>query len=100
MSQDAYTVHHPARKNYPRYIVITNGIDDLWQMDLVDSSYLSKINDENKFLITCNDVFSKFFWAIPLKSKSADAVLIGFKIIKEYQISYKMMLELNLLIKM
>lgn len=79
MTQEVYTVHRPARKTYPRNKVISGGIDDVWQVDLVDLSKLSRLNNGNKYLITCIDVFSKYAWVQPIKKKSSDAVLEGFK---------------------
>jgi transposase InsO family protein len=78
-SQETYTLHKPARKKYARNKVITQGIDDVWQMDLVDMSRFAKSNSGFKFLITCIDVFSKFAWVIPIRNKSADVVLNGFR---------------------
>ena len=79
MSQEAYTVHRPARKKYLRNRTVAGGIDDIWQMDLVDLSKLSRFNGGIHYLITCIDVFSKYAWAIGLKNKTGDAVLKGFQ---------------------
>ena len=76
MSQDAYTRHKPIRKNFKRNKVLTNGIDDLWQIDLADVQNISRFN---RYLLTCIDVFSKYAWVIPLKNKKADTVLEAFK---------------------
>ena len=80
-TQDSYTLHRPARKTYKRNKVYSNGIDDVWQMDLVDMTKFSKNNKGFKFLITCLDVFSKHAWVVPIKNKSAEETLAGFKII-------------------
>ena len=77
--QDAYTLHKPARLNFRRRRTFTVGIDDLWQADLVDLSALSKHNDGNKYILTCIDVFSKYAWAIPLKTKSGPELTDAFK---------------------
>ena len=54
---------------------MTNGIDDLWQADLVDVSKIAKENRGYKFLLTVIDVFSKFAWVIPLMNKTSDSIL-------------------------
>ena len=82
-SQETYTLHHPARKRYPRNKVVSGGIDDIWQMDLVDMRNIVRFNKNYKYMITCIDVFSKYAWVIPLKSKNAQDVLKGFKNIVE-----------------
>lgn len=44
IDQEPYTLHKPKRKKFKRQKVISNGIDDLWQADLVDVSKISKDN--------------------------------------------------------
>src|SRR5918995_297941 len=68
--QDAYTLHKPIRLVFRRRKTFTVGINDLWQADLVDLSALAKFNDKYKYILTCIDVFSKYAWALPLKSKT------------------------------
>lgn len=67
-------LHKPARKTYPRRHVITKGIDDLWQVDLVEMIPYARTNKGYKYLLTVIDVFSKYAWAEPVKTKSADNV--------------------------
>lgn len=75
---DAYTLHKPVKLTFRRRKTFTVGIDDLWQADLADLSSLSKYNDKNKFLLTCIDVFSKYAWVLPLKSKTGPAIAEAF----------------------
>ena len=35
-SQDTYTSHHPSRKRFKRNVVHVDGIDEQWDMDLMD----------------------------------------------------------------
>lgn len=79
MTQDAYTLHKPIRLKFKRRKVLAYGIGDLMQCDLIDMIKLSKYNNGVKYLLTAIDVFSKYAHAIPLKSKSADSMLDGFK---------------------
>jgi hypothetical protein len=44
-NKESYSLHRPKRLNYPRKRVIVNGIDDTWQIDLVDVTPLQKEND-------------------------------------------------------
>ena len=64
---DTYTLHRPVRRKFKRSRVMAYGMDDLWQMDLVDLSSLSRHNAGYKYLLTCIDGLSKFALAIPLK---------------------------------
>ena len=73
-SQNAYTLNKPMRRRFPTRAYKTFGIDDLWQMDLMEMIPYSKINKGYKYILTCIDVFSRFARAIPIKSKSASEV--------------------------
>jgi hypothetical protein len=84
LNQETYTLHKPLIKNFKREKVKVNGIDDLWQVDLVDVSNLSRENKGYKYLLTIIDVFSKRAWVAPLKNKTGESILNAFrKIIKE-----------------
>lgn len=67
-------LHAPARRNFPRRRVIIKGLKDLFQIDLVEMIPYAKENDNFKYILTCINVFSKFAWAIPLKSKTSGEV--------------------------
>jgi len=55
-------LHGPSRKNVQRRRVITRGINDLWQADLVEMGAFSKSNDGYRYLLTVIDTFSKYAW--------------------------------------
>ena len=46
--QDAYTLHKPVRKRFPRNPYTVNNIMDLWEADLVDVQSLAKHNDDHR----------------------------------------------------
>ena len=64
--QDAYTLHRPVRKRFPRNTYSVDNIMDVWECDLVDVQALSRHNDGVKYLLTVIDVFSKFLHMVPL----------------------------------
>ena len=70
----AHELHAPARKNFQRRRVVTLDIDDLWQADLCEMGKLHTKNKGNKYIMTVIDTFSKFAFAEPLKTKSANDV--------------------------
>jgi hypothetical protein len=78
-SQDAYTLHRPTRINFERRRTYSKGINDLFQADLADLSSISKHNDGFRYLLTCIDVFSKYAWCIPLKTKGGREVTAAFE---------------------
>lgn len=63
-------IHRNARKNFQRCSVILKGIDDLWQADLIDLRSIKKYNNGYVYILTIIDCFSKYAWAMPLKSKA------------------------------
>jgi len=76
--QDAYTLHKDIRRKFPRRRTFTKGINDLWQMDIVDLSSLAQANDGYRYLLMCIDVLSKYARVVPLKTKSASSVRGAF----------------------
>jgi hypothetical protein len=79
LTQDAYTLHTPRRKKFPRNRYIVSNIDDLWQADLAVLKNLSRYNHGFKYLLVVVDVFSKYGWLRPLKNKTAKAVNEAFE---------------------
>ncbi len=77
--QEVYTFHKPVRKKFTRNRVITGGKNVQFQADLVDLSSLSRFNKGYKYLLTCIDIFSKYAWAIPLKTKTGPEITKAFK---------------------
>ena len=77
--QDAYTLHKTKRFRFPRRKTYSKGINNLFQIDLVDLSNLSSFNDGMRYLLTCIEVFTKRVWAIPVRRKSARDVTEVFR---------------------
>jgi len=80
-SQMAYTLHKPIRKRFPTRSYKTSGINDLWQMDLMEMIPYAKINKGFKYILNCIDVFSRFARSVPLKTKSAADVSEALKVL-------------------
>ena len=77
--QLTYTLHKPARHNFPRNKTIVMSIDEQWQADLCDMASRAKDNDGHTFLLTVIDCFSKFAWVEPLMNKSGSEILNALK---------------------
>lgn len=71
-------IHKTARKNFIRRYVVLKGIDDLWQADLIDYQNFKTYNNGFKYILVVLDCFSKFSWAIPIKTKSKSEVANAF----------------------
>lgn len=78
-SHDAYTLHKPRRRRFPRNKFIITGIDDLWQSDLADLSSLADYNDGYRYLLVTIDSLSKFAWVFPTKTKKSAQITVAIK---------------------
>ena len=78
-SEQAYSLHKPARRRFTRNHTYVAGIDAQWQTDLADMQGIAKQNGGMRYLLTLIVVFSKFAWAIAVHSKDAKAITAGLK---------------------
>ena len=78
-AQDTYTLHKQARKTYPTRQYIVHDIDEQWQCDLCEFQLLSRWNSGHRYVLTVIDIFSRYAWARPLKSKHATQVVKAFR---------------------
>ena len=75
----AEELHKPVKRKFKRRRVMVYTIDDIWSADLTNSfQSLSKQNKGYKYMLNVIDVFSKYAYSIPLKTKSADEVMEAF----------------------
>jgi hypothetical protein len=70
-------LHKQIRRRFKRRPTITGGIDQQFQADLIDMKALRKDNNGVSYLVTCIDVFSKYAWAIPIKTKTRKALVVS-----------------------
>lgn len=76
---DSFTRHKGAKRKFERNRVIVGQIDQQWQIDLMDMQNLKRQNANHKYVLTVIDVFSKYAWAVPIKTKSANDVKVAFE---------------------
>ena len=76
MEQYSKELHRPVYKPKAFRQVISNGKDDIWAIDLTDmgTDWVDD-NEEYRYIFFCIDVFTRYAWAIPLKSKEAKSTL-------------------------
>jgi transposase InsO family protein len=68
-------LHRDARKHFERRQTIQHGIKDTFQIDLADLQSLSKYNKNFKYILVIIDIFSKYAWAIPIKTKATENIV-------------------------
>lgn len=78
-TQDAYTLHRPIRRRFPRRHYAVDNIDDVWEADLVDLRSLKDENDGSVYLLVVIDVLSKYAWVETLRDKTCAETTEGFK---------------------
>lgn len=75
----AEELHKPIRHKFKRRRVFVFNIDDIWSADLKDMQSIAKQNKGYKYLLNVIDLFSKYAYSIPLKSKSSTNVINAFE---------------------
>ena len=79
--EPTYNLHRSVIRKFDRVPVITAGINQQLQIDLIDISAYAKSNDGNRFLLTAIDVFSRYAYCQPLRRKDGKTVTAAFKVI-------------------
>ena len=79
----AAELHKPVTRKFKKRTVYVNEIDRIWAADLVDMTSFRRFNNGVKYLLTVIDVFSKYGWIVPLKTKRGIEVAGALKQIFE-----------------
>ena len=74
-----YTLHKPRRRHFPTLPVMVFGIDEQWAADLIEVINIAKPNRGYRYLLTVVDVFSKYAWVEPVKTKSGQDMTTAFE---------------------
>jgi hypothetical protein len=67
------------KRSFKRNKVIVKGVDDQWDVDLMDMTKFAKYNNGYNFILVVIDIFSKYVWLRPLKDKKGESVLKALK---------------------
>jgi hypothetical protein len=76
---DAYTLHRPVRKKFPRRMYRVPWLGFEFGMDLMSTQNMSQFNKNINYILIVQDLFSRFIFTAFLKTKSAPDVLKGIK---------------------
>lgn len=72
-------IYKPARKHYKRRGYIITKIDETFSADLVEMQKYAKFNNGYRYILTVIDHFSKYAFAVPLKTKTGPEVTRAMK---------------------
>ena len=72
-------LHKPIKRKFQKRLVFAKNVDEIWAADLVDMQSFAKFNNGYKYILMAIDVFSKYGWAVPIKTKSGIAVADALK---------------------
>ena len=86
----AEELHRPIRKHFTKRYVFVRNVDDIFGADLIDMQALSKQNKGYKYILMVEDIFSKYGWAVPLKTKTGIAVRDALKQIFKQHVPKKL----------
>ena len=82
-------LNKPVINKFERKKIVINHIDEIYSCDLVDMVKYSRVNRGYKYIFTNIDIFSKYAWAFPIKSKKISDIKPCFeKIFKERKSKY------------
>lgn len=77
--QDVYTRFKPVIRKFRRRKVYVPNSNHQFDADLLFIKKYSKYNDGINYLLTVIDAFNKYAWVFPIKRKSSEHVIEGFK---------------------
>lgn len=77
--QDVYTRYKPVIRKFKRRRVYVPDSNNQFDADLLFIKNYSKYNDGTNYLLTVIDAFNKYAWAFPIKRKTSEEVVQGFK---------------------
>ena len=81
--QESYTMNRAVKKPFRQNTVPIHEMDYMWDTDLGDMGSLSAQNDKHHYILLCIDIFSRYVWGRPLKTKRAKDVVEAFGSIVE-----------------
>jgi transposase InsO family protein len=73
--QEGYVRHKPPPRVFPRQKILMSSLDQQWDADIMDMQKCSRQNSGYRFLGVFIDIFSRYVWVIPMKTKKNEDML-------------------------
>ena len=67
--QEVYVRHKPVHKIFKREQIIMSAIDQQWDADIMDMIKFARQNNGYRYLAIFIDIFTRYIWVRPLKTK-------------------------------
>ena len=67
--QETYVRHKPVKKVFKREKIVMSRMDQQWDADVMDMQKFARQNDGYRYLAIFIDIFSRYIWVRPLKTK-------------------------------
>ena len=81
--QLAEELHKPIISKFEKSKVYSSFKDNIWSADLVDMQLMTKFNKGFHFLLSVNDIDSKYAWVVSLKNKNGITIKVFSEILVE-----------------
>ena len=75
LSQESYAVHREDRSRFKRRRVIAPYKDYQFEGDTADMSFYVRQNDGYKYFALFIDIFTRYVWTVPLKTKTGQEMV-------------------------
>ena len=73
--QEGYVRHKPAPRVFPRQNILMSSMDEQWDADVMDMQSFSRQNSGYRYLAVFIDIFSRYIWVVPMKTKKNEDML-------------------------
>jgi hypothetical protein len=77
--QEPYARHIRVRERFPRQKIIMHKMDQQWDADLMNMSKFYYKNKRYKYLAIFIDIFSRYLWVEPMKTKTPQEMVLVLK---------------------
>jgi hypothetical protein len=77
--QESYSRHIRVRERFPRQKIIMHKVDQQWDADIMDMYKFSYQNKRYKYLAIFIDIFSRYLWVEPMKTKTPVEMVMVLK---------------------
>ena len=80
-NQESYSLNKNIQRNFQRSRVLVTGIDDQWDTDLISMIPYANDNNGYHYMLCVIDIFSRYAWVVPMKTKDAQDTIKAFQIV-------------------